>query len=323
MSRRYLVTGGLGFLGSSLTRMLALRGDFVRVLDDASRGSTARLEGVDFELVDGDVRDAASVLAACQDIDVVCHLAFVNGTEFFYTKPELVLDVGVRGMMNVIDGCLGAGVREMLLMSSSEVYQTPPLIPTPEGVPLTIPDPLNPRYSYAAGKIISEIVSLNYGRKFLDRVVIVRPHNVYGPDMGWEHVIPQFSVRLAQMATAQPAGVLELPIQGSGQETRAFVYVDDFTDGVLRVLDRGEHLNTYHLGTTEELTIAAVAHEVAAILGRTIVLVPGPAAEGGTARRCPDITKARTLGYDPATSLRDGLQRTVPWYVQHASKGSR
>lgn len=317
MSRHHLVTGGLGFLGSSLTRALVERGETVRVLDDASRGNRRRLADLEgrFEMIDGDVRDPATVHAASRGVDIVSHLAFVNGTELFYTKPELVLDVGIRGMMNVIDACMSAGVRELLLMSSSEVYQTPPVVPTPEDVPLTIPNPANPRYSYAAGKIISEIVSLNYGRKFLDRVVIVRPHNVYGPDMGTEHVIPQLAMRLARLAATQPDGELALPIQGTGSETRAFVYIDDFTAGVLPVLDAGEHLNTYHLGTTDEITIASLAHEVAAVMGRRISVIAGPLVEGSTPRRCPDIRKARSLGYEPRTTLREGLGRTVPWYV--------
>ena len=88
------------------------------------------------------------------------------------------------------------GVRSLVLASSSEVYQTPPHVPTDESAPLVVPDPTNPRYSYGGGKIISELMAINYGRKFFDRVLIFRPHNVYGPDMGCEHVIPQFALRL-------------------------------------------------------------------------------------------------------------------------------
>lgn len=321
-SRRYLVTGGLGFLGSSLTRALIAAGHQVRVFDDASRGNRTRLADLEgnFEMVAGDIRDADAVTQACRGIDVVCHLAFINGTEFFYTKPELVLDVGVGGMMSVIHGCLAASVPELLLMSSSEVYQTPPAIPTPEGVPLVIPDSMNPRYSYAAGKIISEMLAVNYGRKHFQRVVIVRPHNVYGPDMGWEHVIPQFAVRLARLAQSQPDGDLSMGIQGSGQETRSFVYIDDFTRGVMAVLERGQHMETYHVGTMDEVTIAALAEEMGALLGRSIALVPGPAARGGTARRCPDIAKIRTLGFEPRVSLREGLRPTLAWYGEHAGE---
>ena len=88
----------------------------------------------------------------------------------------------------------------LVLASSSEVYQTPPQVPTDESAPLVVPDPLNPRYSYGGGKIISELMAINYGRKYFERVLIFRPHNVYGPDMGFEHVIPQFALRLKTRA---------------------------------------------------------------------------------------------------------------------------
>ena len=173
-------------------------GERVRVLDNLSRGNQRRLGDVvaDVEFVEADVRDAAAVSRAAKGIDCVVHAAFVNGTQFFYSMPQLVLDVGIRGMLNVLDACLAHEVPELFVASSSEVYQTPPRIPTDETVPLSIPDPMNPRYSYAAGKITSEMLAINYARTHFERMVIFRPHNVYGPDMGWEHVIPQFVLRL-------------------------------------------------------------------------------------------------------------------------------
>ena len=143
-------------------------------------------------------------MRAVRGVDEVHHLAFVNGTEFFYSAPELVLDVGVKGMINVIDACRATASRNLVLASSSEVYQTPPQVPTDESAPLLVPDPPNPRYSYGGGKIISELMAINYGRKLFDRVLIFRPHNVYGPDMGFEHVIPQFALRLKQAGGAAP-----------------------------------------------------------------------------------------------------------------------
>src|SRR6476620_4177379 len=121
---RILVTGGSGFVGSGLVKALVKAGHGVRVLDDNSRGSPRRLAGVakDIEFVAGDIRDAAAVHAAVRGMDEVHHLAFVNGTEFFYSAPELVLDVGVKGMINVIDACRATGVRNLILASSSEVY---------------------------------------------------------------------------------------------------------------------------------------------------------------------------------------------------------
>src|SRR5512132_2752640 len=198
MSARILVTGGSGFLGSALVKGLVRQGETVRVFDDNSRGALRRLREVerDIEFVRGDIRDAAGVDAAMRGIDEVHHLAFVNGTATFYSAPDLVLDVGVKGIVNVIDACRRHGVGQLILASSSEVYQTPPRVPTDESAPLSVPDVLNPRYSYGGGKLISELMAINFGRKYFERVLIFRPHNVYGPDMGWEHVVPQFALRL-------------------------------------------------------------------------------------------------------------------------------
>jgi nucleoside-diphosphate-sugar epimerase len=319
MSAAILVTGGSGFIGAALTKALVEAGHRVRVLDDNSRGRPRRLAGIerDIEFVAGDVRDSDAVARAAQGMDEVHHLAFVNGTEFFYSRPELVLDVAVRGMVNVLDACRRHGIGRLVLASSSEVYQTPPQTPTDESAPLSIPDPLNPRYSYAGGKLISELMAINYGRKDFERVLIFRPHNVYGPDMGFEHVIPQFAVRLNRLAAEVPSGEIPFAIQGSGRETRSFCHVDDLVAGVLTMRERGEHLGIYHIGTMEEVSIADLAHRVARAAGRTISLVPGAAASGGTARRCPDISKMGGLGYRPRISLDDGLARTLPWYWQH------
>lgn len=315
---RYLVTGGAGFLGSALVHRLVRMGHRVRVLDNLSRGSAERLQDVqgEVELVEGDVRDPATVRQVVDGMERVCHFAFVNGTEFFYTEPELVLEVGVKGILNVLDACVACGVRDLVVASSSEVYQVPPVIPTPETVPLSIPDPLNPRYSYGGGKIITELLAINYGRRWFDRVIILRPHNVYGPDMGREHVIPQLVLRLKGLRQ-EARDPLPLPIQGSGKETRAFVFIDDFTDGALLAMERGAHLGIYHVGTMEERTIESVAQEVAAYFGRRVQVVSGALADGSPPRRCPDIRALTALGYRPTRSFREGLRLTAAWYDQH------
>jgi nucleoside-diphosphate-sugar epimerase len=322
---RILVTGGSGFIGSGLVKALVKAGHRVRVLDDNSRGSPRRLEHVakDIEFIAGDIRNAADVEKAVQGVDEVHHLAFVNGTEFFYSQPDLVLDVGVRGMINVVDACRKHGVGSLVLASSSEVYQTPPKIPTDETVPLTIPDPLNPRYSYGGGKLISELMAINYGRKYFKRVLIFRPHNVYGPDMGWEHVIPQLALRLHLAATARLSGTIRLEIQGTGKETRSFCFVDDLVGGVMVMREKGEHLGIYHIGTTEEVTIADLARQIADAYGRKIELIAGQPAPGGTARRCPDISKLAKLGYKPRVPLSEGLRPTLEWYRQNAERAPK
>lgn len=314
MPRRYLVTGGLGFIGASLVAALHARGDIVRVLDNSSRGSKEKLrEGVSVEIIEGDIRDPLVVQRAVKGVDSVIHLAYVNGTEFFYKHPAYVLDVGVKGMVNVLDACMKHGIPELILASSSEVYQTPPVVPTDESAPLSVPDPLNPRYSYGGGKIISELLALNYGREHLKRVVVFRPHNVYGPMMGFEHVIPQFIGRMKTLQTSKSAPI-PFPIQGDGTQTRSFIFIDDFTAGLLSIIDRGEHLNIYHIGTMEEVTIQTLAEQIASCMDLSIAVQSGPEAFGSTERRCPDISKLKKLGFSPKFSLAAGLKPTVAWY---------
>ena len=150
---RYLVTGGAGFIGSALVRRLVADGHEVRVLDDFSRGQDRRLSGVACETVRGDVRDPAAVSAAVQGCDRVAHLAYLQGTQTFYAEPRQVLDVALRGMLNVLSACERWGVGDLLLVSSSEAYQVAPWAPTAEDVPCSVPDVLNPRYSYGGGKL--------------------------------------------------------------------------------------------------------------------------------------------------------------------------
>jgi len=313
---RFLVTGGTGFIGSAVTRRLVRQGHQVRVLDNNSRGAERRLADIrgDFDLVIGDVRDADTVERAIQGVEAVHHLAFVNGTEYFYSMPETVLEVGVKGMLNVIDACRKHHVSRLFLASSSEVYQTPPRIPTAEDAPLVVPDPMNPRYSYGGSKIISELLAINFGRKHFERVVIYRPHNVYGCDMGWEHVIPQFVVRMQRLGRQHPHGTIPFPIQGTGQETRSFCYIEDLVDGVMLVQELGAHLEVYHIGTQEEVTMADLAHRVASCLQRDIELQPGLLQEGSTHRRCPDISKLAALSYSPRIPLQAGLRIVCDWY---------
>lgn len=318
-AKQYLVTGGTGFIGSALVLRLLERGHSVRVLDNNSRGAERRLGKMvgDVELMIGDIRSGDFVERAVEGVEAVHHLAFVNGTENFYKHPDLVLEVGAKGMINVVDACLKHGVGELILASSSEVYQSPPQVPTAESVPLIVPDLMNPRYSYGGGKLFSELYAINVAARRLDRVVIYRPHNVYGPDMGWEHVIPQLAARMAGLAMQAPSGEIDFQIQGSGQETRSFCFIDDFIDGLELVQERGLTANVYHIGTTEEVTMADLAHRIARQLGRNINILPGPIQAGSTLRRCPAIDKLAGLGYRQRIPLDHGLAITCRWYFEN------
>jgi len=244
-------------------------------------------------------------------VEAVFHLAAINGTENFYKQPKLVLDVGVRGALAVAEACNATGVPAMIFASSAEVYQTPATVPTDETAPLLLPDSLNPRYSYGGSKIISELIAFNYCRDTIAKVQCFRPHNVYGPDMGYKHVIPQL---IAKIATARAGGGNTVTLQGDGSETRAFCYVDDIVAGIIAMWLRGEHMNVYHIGSMEEVTVLTLARQIALSMGAEIEFVAGEAPAGATPRRCPDIAKMRALGYEPGVALAEGVARTVAWY---------
>lgn len=314
--KKALVTGGGGFIGAYLVRRLVADGWAVSVVDNLARGRVARLADV-MDRIDwrqADVRDIDLMTEAARGAEVIFHLAAVNGTDNFYNHPDLVLDVGLRGALAAVEAGQRAGVPDLVVASSAEVYQTPPVVPTSEDVPLMLPDSLNPRYSYGGSKIVTELIAFNYHRDHYRKVQAFRPHNVYGPDMGWKHVIPQFVMRAEEAVRSHPTGPVPFPIQGDGSETRAFCYVDDIVDGIVRMHEAGEHRNVYHIGNSEMVSIAELVGMLARVFEREFELVPGESAEGGTRVRCPDISKMESLGYRPRVGLEEGLRRTADWY---------
>jgi len=317
---RTLITGGAGFIGSALVKRLVADGHEVRVLDDMSRGRARRLAGVPCEIIEGDIRDPGAVTAAVHGCGTVAHLAYINGTSTFYSNPADVLDVALRGIVNVLDACRVTGCGDLLLVSSSEAYQSAQVVPTPEDVPLTVPSVTNPRFSYGGGKIACELAALAWQRQgILDRVVVARPHNAYGNDGGYEHVIPELAVRVRSLLdSCDKDEPVHLPIQGTGRETRAFCHISDCTDALVLLLEKvpqGQHV--YHVGNPEEITIERLVELIGTHYNRDVKILPGTLPKGSPFRRCPDITKIRALGYEPKIPLAEGLGPVLDWYAGH------
>jgi nucleoside-diphosphate-sugar epimerase len=312
--KKILVTGGTGFIGSSITRHLVESGHPVRVIDNNSRGRSSRLSDIekDFEFKVGDIRDESFVHNSLKDIDSVIHLAYINGTSNFYSQPEEVLDVAIKGMQNIASGLSKSKVTELYLASSSEVYQKPAMFPTPEFVPLVVPDVFNPRYSYGLGKIVQEFMAI-HATPSLSKTVIVRPHNVYGPDMGTLHVVPELFQKIAH--SESPTVVLK----GDGSQQRSMCEIQDFIQGFSLLLSSDEVPQIVNIGTSFETTILELAMEIASQLGVQKVFLPGVAPSGETDRRLPDISKLKDLGYFPTVSIKEGLAKYSAWFTAQSS----
>ena len=305
--KTFLVTGGTGFVGSNICELLIKANHNVKVFDNNSRGSISKIKKIrkKIRFIKGDIRNKESLNRALKNTDAVIHLAYINGTKYFYSKPVLILDVAVKGILNIIEACIKNKVKELYLASSSEVYQTPNKIPTDELEALKIPDIFNPRYSYGGGKILSELMGIHYGKKYFKKLVIFRPHNVYGPDMGREHVIPEFINRFKTLKKRK------FKIQGTGNEIRSFIYIEDFIEAFNLILKRGKHLNIYNIGTSEKIKIKDLAYKLSRIFRKKIIIKKMALAKGGTKIRVPSINKIKRFGFKPKFNLNKGLRKML------------
>lgn len=305
-----LITGGTGFIGSALTRLMLDKGFEVRVIDDNSRGNFRRLTDVisSLDVRVGDIRDSSLVARALKGTDLVIHLAYINGTINFYERPREVLDVAILGIQNILAGMETNEIPELYLASSSEVYQNPGVFPTPEEVPLIVPDPFNPRYSYGLGKIVQEFLSIHAGT-FLKNLAVFRPHNIYGPDMGSQHVIPEICANIS----AEKGN--KVTLKGDGSQTRSFCHISDFVKGFELILDSKHGREMFNIGTGEEVSISHLAGVIAISLGREISFTTSVAPLGETNRRVPDISKLENLGFTQTMTLEAGVKDYCNWYL--------
>ena len=305
--KTFLVTGGTGFIGSNICKLLIKKNHNVKVFDNNFRGSLSKIKKIKNQLkfIKGDIRNKELLNRSLQNTDAVIHLAYVNGTKYFYSKPVLILDIAIKGIINIIEACIKNKVKELYLASSSEVYQTPIKIPTNEMESLKIPDIFNPRYSYGGGKILTELMGVHYGKKYFKKLIIFRPHNVYGKDMGNEHVVPEFINRFKSLKGKK------FKIQGSGNEIRSFIYIEDFLQAFELILRKGKHLNIYNIGTSEKIKIKDLAFKLAKIYKKKILLKRTALAKGGTKIRLPDIQKIKSLGFKKKFNLEKGLKKIL------------
>lgn len=311
---RFLITGGAGFIGSTMARRLVADGHDVVALDDLSTGrreNVADLEGRGLRLVVGSVLDDGLVRAAVGGRDRVVHLAAAVGVRTIVDHPLRSLRTNLRGTEHVLDACLAHGVR-VLVTSTSEVYGKNAVDALHEDADRVYGSPLRSRWSYAEAKAIDELVAHLYARDLGLATVIVRPFNTVGPGQSGRYgmVVPSL---VGQALRGEP-----LTVHGDGSQRRCFLHVDDLVTGMLGLLEApGARGRPFNLGGDEEVSIAALARRIIELTGSasTISLVPyedayGPGFED-MRRRVPDTGRARALiGWRPTRSL-DEILRSV------------
>ncbi len=303
-----LVTGGSGFIGAAIVKYLVKEGHNVTVFDNNSRGKLSRLKNISnkIEFIKGDIRNYKSLLKIRKKIDTVIHLAYINGTKFFYQKPYEILDIAASGLINILNFTNRQKVKQIFLASSSEVYQNPLRIPTREDEMLKIPDIHNPRYSYGGGKIFSELYGINFAKRFKKKLIIFRPHNVYGKNMGNEHVIPEFIRKFKKLKNKKIFKIL-----GNGNEIRSFIHIDDFVSGFDKIFKKGRNQNIYNIGTSEQIKIKDLVNLMSKILNKKVIIQKTKLLKGSPTKRCPDIYKIKKLGFKQKISLKEGIKRVL------------
>ncbi len=309
---RILVTGGSGFIGSFLVERLVKEGHTVRIFDNNFRGRLDYLSSVTgkVEFFKGDITDLKAVTKAMKGIDTVYHLAAINGTEYFYSIPDRVVSVNTKGTINMVDSLAGSDAKKFVFFSSSEVYGKPEHYPTKEEHKLVVEDSRNPRFTYSGSKIIGEIYTHAFCKKLGIDYSIVRPHNFYGPRMGYEHVIPQFIRRVLKKE--------KFTVQGDGSQTRSFCYITDAVDALYEMGKRKTSGEIFNVGNDkEEYSVLELITIIEKVMGVKINPSFVPLPEGGTLRRQPDISKARRLlDFDPKVTLEEGVRLTYKWYKE-------
>jgi UDP-glucose 4-epimerase len=307
--RRVLVTGGAGFIGSHLVDALLARGDDVVVLDNLSTGSRDKVHA-DAELVEGDVADGDAVrdAFALRSFDAVLHVAGQASIAKSFDEPERDLRVNVAGTLNIVEQAIASGVPRLVHASSMTAYGEPRTIPTPES------EPCIPASNYGVTKYASErYVHVAGARDDVDLAVTsLRMFNVYGERQSltnpYQGVLAIF---VGNVLRDEP-----ITIHSDGQQTRDFVYVGDVIDAWLRVLDdRATAGQVYNVGSGRETTIAELARAVVRACGHDEwEIATGPAQLGDLRRSCADVRELQSAtGWEPRTSLDDGMRRTVDW----------
>ena len=309
-SKRILVTGADGFIGSHLTELLVREGARVTALVQYnSFNHWGWLEDIpcraDANVVTGDIRDPHFCTMLVKNQDAVLHLAALIPIPYSYRAPDSYVDTNVKGTLNLCQAALSGGVQKFLHTSTSEVYGTAQYVPIDEKHPLSAQSP------YSATKIAADAIVTSFHYSFQLPATIVRPFNCYGPRQSARAVIPTIIAQIASGAT-------EVHL-GNTTTTRDFTFVEDTCRGFLAVLgletSEGE---VFHVGSNTEVSVGELFALIASLMNSHARIVEDPqrirpVASEVLRLRCDHTKLKNATGFAPCTPLRDGLARTIAW----------
>jgi UDP-glucose 4-epimerase len=310
----YLVTGGGGFIGSHLAWALVQRGERVRVLESGAAGplaaSGARLADVraDVEWIAGDVRDPQTVRRACVGVEVVLHQAAVASVPRSVAEPELTHAVNVTGTLQVLQAARAAGVRRVVVASSSAVYGDASASPKIETLPAV------PTSPYGVQKLSAEGYARIWHSLYGLETVALRYFNAFGPGQdptsNYAAVIPRFIA--AALSGERPV------VYGDGEQSRDFIYVQNVVDVNLLAANAPAAVGSVlNVGMGESVTLNRLLEEIGRVLGRAVTPRYQPARPGDIRESVADISRLHaTLDYTPAIAFAEGLAATIRAYQE-------
>ncbi len=306
MTKRILVTGGAGFIGSHLCRRLLEEGHEVLCLDNFFTGRKFNIdELLDrhlFELIRHDIIEPILL-----EVDRIFNLACPASPVHYQYNPVKTVKTNVMGVINMLG--LAKRVRARILQAStSEVYGDPKVHPQVESYWGHV-NPIGLRSCYDEGKRVAETLMLDYHRQNGVDIRIARIFNTYGPNMLVDdgRVVSNFIVQALRGE--------DLTIYGDGRQTRSFCFVDDLVEALVRLMDSEEFTGPVNLGNPVEFTMLELAEMVLELTGSGARIVHRPLPADDPAQRRPDISKARReLGWEPRIGLRQGLERTIDYF---------
>lgn len=313
-----LITGGAGFIGTSLTKRLVEK-NRIRVFDTLRRNALGE-SGLDkhpnVELVVGDVCDARALRAAMQGVQYVVHMAAIAGVDTVLKHPVLTMEIALEGTMNALRAAVDVGtIKRFVDFSTSEVFGSY-AFRVREADVTSLGAVGEARWTYAVSKLATEHLAHNYWKEHQLPTCSIRPFNIFGPGQVGEGAIHAFVVRALRGE--------QLLVHNHGDQIRSWCYIDDIVDGILLSLTRVEAIGqAFNIGNPRStITIYQLAHLITRLANSTSKVVSVPWDFADVELRVPDVHKAeKLLGFKPKVELEEGLLRTLDWYRKKAERG--